>query len=230
MFYKSLFLLMVFLSTFFTLYLPYINDSPKLGLCVSLLSLTIVFIALVFGINVFSIYILFFVFVAQLIFIIHWIFIHFKMKKFAYFITISILSTITYFFSNTYIKEFFFNKKQAKNILAQHNIELNDDFKILDYKLYEFFDFSETFELKISENDFNRLSNEIKTSNHFSNYAKDKLDMEEVSNSNIDTSDYETSFAILREIKIKDNSATKYSNFKFSFLKSEQTLYYSRFD
>jgi hypothetical protein len=70
------------------------------------------------------------------------------------------------FFCN-YIDEFFYFKSDAKEDLKLANVDLKDDFEIIDNKVFGFPERYQWTKLKISINDKNRLISEIKNSKFF---------------------------------------------------------------
>lgn len=74
-----------------------------------------------------------------------------------------------------YFEDSFFSKNDAHQLLKEQNIQLNDDFKILDNSSYSAIgDYYHTFELEISEKDRKRISDEIKSDKNFKSIADDK--------------------------------------------------------
>ncbi|CAM3432270.1 hypothetical protein OBJ96_13090 [Empedobacter falsenii] len=110
----------------------------------------------------------------QIIFISYWIFTAFKKIG----LVISTILIVGFFLliMQPWISDWTFSKKDATKILSYHNIELKDDFKILKNEARGFRDYYETFTLKLSDNDFNRISQTIKTSKnykeHFTDYTE----------------------------------------------------------
>lgn len=72
----------------------------------------------------------------------------------------------------------FFTKNQAKKILAEQDIVLKDDFKVLNNKTRSpLGDYYHRFRLEISEEDKNRLINEIKLVPYFKSINEEKKDL-----------------------------------------------------
>ncbi len=73
-----------------------------------------------------------------------------------------IIATFPFDFYNNY----FFFKKDVRQILGEADIVLSDDFKILDNKVSEFTSQIHTFKLKISEQDEKKLIKDSKQETH----------------------------------------------------------------
>ncbi|WP_156875573.1 hypothetical protein [Lacinutrix venerupis] len=71
-----------------------------------------------------------------------------------------------------YIDDYLFFKSDAIEHLSEQNIELKDDFEILENKSVGTVDYYHRFELSISESDKKRLVSEIKTSKFYQDSIK----------------------------------------------------------
>jgi len=71
------------------------------------------------------------------------------------------------FFVKVYIDDYLFFKDDAREFLAEQNINLKDDFEIIEHKQEGTVDYYHRFELLISKPDKDRLINEITSSKYY---------------------------------------------------------------
>lgn len=148
--------------TFLCLFLPYRNGQKQTGYIVGGILTTLITLTLLGNLDFLVIFIWPIIVIFQIIFITFWAFRLFGKKKTGTLITIILIIGATLLIMEPWISDWTFNKNDARKILSFHNLELRDDFKILKNEAGGFRDYYETFTLKLSDNDFNRISNEIK--------------------------------------------------------------------
>lgn len=110
------------------------------------------------------------IFIAILLFIgipflIFFILRRFGQPKIGKIIGIGVLAILTLFTTYIVFEDHFFFKSTARNKLKQADLILNDDFKIINNESGGFTDFYQIFELKISDNDFYRLTENYRSAN-----------------------------------------------------------------
>jgi len=158
---------------FICFWLPFKNGSKKTGITTGIV-LSLLIILTLFSDNMFLLMFIWLVVIAfQLIFIGYWTAIHFGKKKLALIIAITLILSLVLLVLSPWIKDWTFSKNDVREILAKHNIELKDDFKIKDNESGGFLDYCHTFTLEISESDFIRISNQIKSYSSFEGYISD---------------------------------------------------------
>jgi len=135
----------------------------------------------------------------QIIFISYWTFTAFNKKKTG--LVLSTILTIGFLLliMQPWISDWTFSKKDVTKILSFHNLELKDDFKILKNEAGGFRDYYETFTLKLSDNDFNRISQTIKTSKNYKGHFTDYSNLPSADYKTTDTIDFETDNHFERE-------------------------------
>ena len=116
-----------------------------------------------------------------------------------------------------WISDWIFSKKDEREILSSHGIKLNDDFRILKNESGGFRDNYETFTIKISERDFNNISQIIKTSKKFKGMFADYANLPSAFYQIYDTVDFETDNQFQREYfsSHKMNNGTFHCRFQY---------------
>lgn len=135
----------------------------------------------------------------QIIFISYWTFIAFNRKKTGLLIATILTIGVLLLIMQPWISDWTFSKKDVTKILRFHNIELKDDFNILENEAGGFRDFYETFTIKLSDNDFIRISRTIKTSKNYKEYFSDYSNLPTADYKTTDTIDFETDNHFERE-------------------------------
>ncbi|WP_146104888.1 hypothetical protein [Polaribacter gangjinensis] len=162
----------------------------------------------------------------QIIFISYWIFNAFNKKKtgqiIAGILTIGFLLLIM----EPWISDWTFSKKDAIKILSVHNFELNDDFIILKNEAGGFRDYYETFTLKLSDNDFNRISEKIKTSKNYKGHFTNYSNLPTADYKTTDTIDFETDNHFEREYWTSKKMENGTFHFRFQLDKENKELSY----
>ena len=119
-----------------------------------------------------------------------------------------------------------FSKKDATKILSFHNIELKDDFKILKNEAGGYRDYYETFTLKLSDNDFNRISQTIMTSKNYKGHFTDYTKLPLADYKTTDTVDFETNNHFEREYWTNNKMENGTYHFRFQLDKKKKELSY----
>lgn len=155
--------LVLYLLSIVCLVIASLNNRNTLGVIVCI-TLCVILTFILASQNPFLFpYLMLFVLVFQFIFIIYWILRYYNQKKIAFvFFTFSIISLLFIVFQ-PWISDFLFDKKDVREILKFHKLELNDDFKIIKNKTEEgLADYYQTFTIKISNQDLDSISKKIK--------------------------------------------------------------------
>gem|GEM_PF-894081 len=162
----------------------------------------------------------------QIIFISYWTFTAFNKRKTG--LVISTILTIGFllFIIQPWISDWTYSKKDATKILSFHNIELKDDFKILKNEAGGVRDYYEKFTLKLSDNDFNRISQTIKTSNNYKGHFADFTNLPLADYKTNDTIDFETDNHFEREYWTNKKMENGTFHFRFQLDKKDKVLSY----
>ena len=162
----------------------------------------------------------------QLIFIVYWTFRLFSRKKAGLIITGFLTVGFLLILLQPWISDRRFSKKDARKTLLFHGIELKDDFKILKNESGGFRDFYETFTLKISDDDFNNISERIKTSKNYKGLFTDYTKLPSADYQNYDTLNNETPNRFAREYFSKQKMNNGTYHFRMQLDKQSRELSY----
>jgi len=162
----------------------------------------------------------------QIIFISYWAFIAFNKKKTALVISTILSIGFLLLIMQPWIVDWRFNKNDVTKILRFHNIELKDDFKILENEAGGFRDYYETFTLKLSDNDFNHISQTIRNSKNYKGHFKDYSNLHTIYNKTADTINFETDNYLEREYWSTAKMENGTYHFRFQLDKRNKELSY----
>lgn len=162
----------------------------------------------------------------QIIFISYWAFRVYNRKITGQVIATVLTIAFLLLLMQPWISDWTFNKENVRKILVFHNLELRDEFKILENKAGGFRDSYETFTLKLSDNDFNRISQTIKTSKNFKGLFTDYSNLPTAEYKTTDTIDFETNHYIEREYWTSTKMENGTCHFKFQLDKKSKELSY----
>lgn len=162
----------------------------------------------------------------QIIFISYWLFSAFNKKKTGLIIATILIIGFLLLIMQPWISDWTFSKKDAVKILSFHNIELKDNFKILKNEAGGFRDYYETFTLKLSDNDFNSISQTIKTSKNYKGLFTDHSNLPSADYKNTDTIDFETNNHFEREYWTSSKMENGTYHFRFQLDKKSKELRY----
>jgi hypothetical protein len=185
--------------TLLCMLLPYKSGYKATGNLVGLVLGTLITLTLIGNLEYLVIFIWPLIVIFQIVFITYWTFGIFGRKKRGKIAVIILTFFFILILMQPWISDWTFSKKDVRKILSFHTIKIKDDFKILKNESGGFRDFYETFTLKISDADFNRISKEIKTSKNYKGYFSDFSNLPSADFKNNDTLDFETENHFERE-------------------------------
>ena len=162
----------------------------------------------------------------QIIFIFYWAFSAFNKKKTGLVVAAILSIGFLFLIMQPWISDWTFSKKDVNKILSFHSLELKDDFKILKNEAGGFRDYYETFTLKLSDNEFNRITQTIKTSKNYKGYFKDYYNLPTADYKSNDTIDFETDNHFEREYWSNSKMENGTYHFRFQFDKQNKELSY----
>lgn len=126
-----------------------------------------------------------------------------------------------------WIVDWTFNEKDAREILSWQEIELKDDFEVIDNESGGFTDYIQSFTLKISQSDFDRIANDIKSSKNFQRINTNSTSQIPSADYNsIDTLNYETENQIIREYYTDEKKEDGTFHFYLQLSKKDSELNY----
>src|SRR5687768_11322695 len=162
----------------------------------------------------------------QIIFITYWTFRYFGRKKTGKITAIILTILFLLVLMQPWLSDLAFSKKDVRNILSFHGIILNDDFSIIENESGGLMDYRETFTIKISANDFNLLSQKIRSSKNYKGFFTDYTNMPRPDYNTKDTVDLETDKILEREYYSADKMENGTDHFIFQLFKKDKQLSY----
>lgn len=218
--------LILFGLTVLCFFLPFKNGQRKTGYIVGLSLGFIITLTLIETPDFFVIPFWLVIIIFQIIFVSYWTFRNFNKGKVGGIITIALTIAFLFLLMQPWISDWTFNKKNVIEILTFHDIELRDDFKILQNEAYGVRDYYETFTIKLSEDDFYRISQTIRTSKNFKGVFTDYSNLPTVSSETNDTVDFETDNSFQREYWTSKKMENGTYHFLFQLNKENKELNY----
>lgn len=212
--------------TFLCFFIPFKKGQRQTGYITAGTLAFIITLTLIGNLDFLVIFIWPVIIIFQIIFISYWSFTAFNKKKTGL-ITSTILTVgIFFLIMQPWISDWTFSKKDATKILTFHNIELKEDFKILKNEAGGFRDYYETFTLKLSDNDFNRIAQTIKISKNYKGHFTDYTDLPSADYKTSDTVDFETNNHFEREYWTNNKMENGTYHFRFQLDKKNKELSY----
>lgn len=223
-------LIILYGLTFICFFIPLKLGRKLTGYIVGLtLSFAITF-SIIGNLDFLVVFIWLIILIFQVIFISYWTFRAFNRKKTGLVVSLGLTIVFLLFLMQPWISDWTFNKKDVIKILSFHNLELRDDFKILRNEAGGLRDYYETFTLKLSENDFNRISQAIKTSKNYKGLFTNCSDLPSADYKTTDTIDFETDNHFEREYWTKMKMENGTFHFRFQLDKQKRELNYTGSD
>ncbi|MWB96073.1 hypothetical protein GON26_17035 [Flavobacterium sp. GA093] len=223
------FCLVLYGLTLLCFFLPFKNGQKVTGKIVGVILGIVITLTVIGNLDFLIIFIWPLIAVFQIIFISYWSFRIFGRRKTGKIVAIVFTTAFLLLLMQPWISDWTFNKKDVKKILAFHNLELKDDFKILKNESFGFKDYRETFILKLSDNDFNRISQSIKSSKSYKGFFRDYSNAPSVDTQN-DTVDFETTNYFEREYSTNRKMENGTYHFWFQLDKQKKELEYNGSD
>jgi hypothetical protein len=219
--------LILFGLSFLCYWLPSKNGQREIGLIASIPLGLLVGLTFIGSLEFLVIFIWPVILAFQIVFLTYWTFRNFGLKK-AGFITGLILTTLFLLVAmSPWIEDFAFNNKDAKEILSWQKIKLNDDFEILKNESGGFSDYAHSFKLKISQSDYDRIANMIRSSKNYKGLITDLTNQIPTADyRSTDTVNYETENYIAREYYTKAKMEDGTYHFLIKLSKKDNELNY----
>ena len=212
--------------TLLCFFIPFKKGNRKTAYIVSATLGVLITLTLIGNLEFLVIFIWPIIIMFQLIFISYWAFNDFNKKKIGQVIATTLTIGFLILIMEPWISDWIFTKKDATKILNSHNIKLKDDFKIQKNEAGGFRDYYETFTLKLSDNDFNRISQTIKTSKNYKGIFKNNSDLPSADYKTTDTIDFETDKLFEREYWTNPKRENGTYHFRFQLIKNTKELNY----
>lgn len=219
-------ILILYSLTILCFFLPFRNEKKQTAYIVSIILGLLISFTIIWELDFLVIFIWPLILMFQIIFIFYWIFRIYNRRKTGQIIALVLSISSLLLIMEPWISDWTFNKKDVRKILISHNLELKDDFKILKNEARGFRDYYETFTLKLSDNDFNRISNKIKTSKNYKGFFKDYSNLPSLDYKTYDTLDFETGNHFEREYCTSEKLENGTYHFTFQLDKQRKELSY----
>lgn len=216
--------------TLLCFFIPFKNGQKQTGYIVGWTLGVLITLTLIKNLDFLVVFIWPVIALFQIIFISYWTFRAFNRRKTGQIVTLVLTIAFVLLLMQPWISDWTFTKKDANKILAFHNLKLRDDFKILKNETGGFKDYYETFTLKLSDDDFNRISQKIKTSKNYKGFYTDYSNLPTIDYKISDTVDFETTTHFEREYCTKKKMKNGTYHFWFQLDKRNKELSYSGSD
>jgi len=216
--------------TFFCFFIPYKCGQKLTGQLVGIILGLLITLTLVGNLDFLVIFIFPIIIIFQLIFITYWTLRLFEKRRAGKIIALILTVIVLLIIFSPWISDWTYDKKDVKEVLSFHSIELKDDFKILRNESGGFRDFYETFTIKISAKDFYNISQKIKTSKNYKGLFTDFYNLPSSDYKNYDTLDFETSKTFEREYFSNKKMKNGTFHFRFQLNKQNKELSYTGSD
>lgn len=212
--------------TFLCFFLPFKCGQKNTGKVVGLILGILITLILIGNLDFLVIFIYPVIIFFQLIFIIYWVLRLFNKKKAGIIVTVVLTIGAILLIMSPWISDWTFNKKDVRKILAFHDIELKDNFKIIENESGGFRDFYETFTIKLSDRDYFQLAEKFRTSKHYKGFFTDYKNTPSAGYNSYDTVDFETENFINSEYFTKKKMNNGTYHFRFQLDKKDKELSY----
>lgn len=206
---------------------PYKSGHKNTGLIVSLILGLIITLSLIVDLDFLVIFIWPIIIIFQIVYIIFWIFKVYGKKRLGTISALVLAGIFILIAMQPWISDWTFNKKDVRKILLYHGFELQDDFNIIQNQCGGFRDYYQTFTIRISDNDYQKIASKIKSSKYYKGLFTDLTKHLPTSDyKNHDTIDFETNFNFERKYWSKQAMDNGTYHFSFKVSKTEKELIY----
>ena len=207
--------------------LPYKSGQKTIGWIVSLILGVLITWTLIGNLEFLIIFIWPIILSIQIIFITYWSFRLYGRKKIGTISAIIIAGIFLLIVMQPWISDWTFSKRDAQEILSHHDFQLNDDFEILRNESGGFSDYYHSFTLKISDSDYQKIANDIRSSKNFSGLRTDLTKQTPSADyKSADGVNFETNYHIEREYFSKQKMNDGTFHFRFQLSKTDKELSY----
>lgn len=218
--------LVLFGLTFICFLIPYRNGQKLTSYIVGSTLFLIIALTFIGNLSFLVIFIWPVIVLIQIIFITYWSFRAFNRKKTGLVVATILTFAFLLLLLQPWISDWTFNKKDVRKILAFHHLEVKDDFKILENEAGGFRDYYETFTIQLSENDYKRLTQTIRTSKYFKGLSTNYSNPSAMFNTINDTIDSENANYYVREYWTSTKMENGTYHFTIQLDKKSKTLSY----
>jgi energy-coupling factor transporter transmembrane protein EcfT len=215
--------LILFGLTILCFWFPYKHGNKQIGIITGVILSLIIAWTILAELEFLVIFIWPFLLVFQITFLTYWTFRICNRPKTGKYISSILTLGFILLCMSPWISDWTFSKNDALKILAEHNIELKDDFKILKNESGGFMDYAHTLKIQISDSDKSRIAKEIRESKGFLEVVDFKKDYPSADYETFEKLNFETKNYLNREYYVKEpmEDGTKHFHFQLSKTKNE---------
>ena len=207
-------------------WLPYKNENKRIGIITGIILSLIIAWTIFAELEFLVIFIWPFILVFQIIFLTYWTFRIFKRPKTGKYVSSVLTLGFIILCMSPWISDWTFSKNDARKLLAKHNIELKDDFKILKNESGGFMDYAHTLKIQISDSDKLRIAKQIRESEGFLEVVGFKSNFPSANYETYEKLNFETENYLNREYYIKEPMEDGTIHFHFQLSKTKNELQY----
>jgi len=207
-------------------WLPFKEGRKRTGIITGILLSIIIAWTILAELEFLVIFIWPFILVFQIIFLIYWTFRMFKRPKTGKYVSSVLTLGFVILCLSPWISDWTFSKNDARKLLAKHNIELKDDFKILKNESGGFMDYAHTLKIQISNSDKLRISKQIRESEGFLEIVDFKNNFPSANYETYEKLNFETENYLNREYYLKEPMEDGTIHFHFQLSKAKNELQY----
>ena len=207
-------------------WLPYKNGNKRIGIVTGIILALIIAWTILAELEFLVIFIWPFILVFQIIFLTYWTFRIFKKPRIGKYVSLFLTLVFILLCMSPWISDWTFSKNDARKLLAEHSIELKDDFKILKNESGGFLDYAHTLKIQISESDKLRIENEIRESKGFIETEDFLKDFPSANHYTFEKLNFETENYFNREYYVKEPKEDGTRHFHFQLSKTKNELQY----
>ena len=207
-------------------WLPFKEGNKRTGIITGIILCIIIAWTILAELEFLVIFIWPFILVFQTIFLTYWTFRIFKRPKIGKYVSSFLTLGFILLCMSPWISDWVFSKNDARKLLAEHNIELKDDFKILKNESGGFIDYAHTLKIQISDSDKSRIAKEIRESKKFLEIVDFKNNFPSADYETFEKLNFETENYLNREYYVKEPMEDGTIHFHFQLSKTENELQY----
>ncbi|MFT7379844.1 MAG: hypothetical protein ACI8ZQ_001597, partial [Bacteroidia bacterium] len=185
-------------------WLPFKEGNKRTGIITGIILCIIIAWTILAELEFLVIFIWPFILVFQIIFLTYWTFRIFKRPKIGKYVSSFLTLGFILLCMSPWISDWTFSKNDARKLLAEHNIELKDDFKILKNESGGFIDYAHTLKIQISDSDKSRIAKEIRESKKFLEIVDFKNNFPSADYETFEKLNFETENYLNREYYVKE--------------------------
>lgn len=222
--------LILFVLTAICFLLPYRAGNKSTAKAVGITLFVLIALTLIGNLEVLVIFIWPLVAIFQILFITYWLFKLFKKPRIGQAVVTVLTLAVILLIMSPWIADWTYSKKDVKEVLLFHKIVLQDDFEIVRNESGGVTDYYETFTIRLSNEDFNRIAEDIKKSPNYQGYFSDYLKVPRLEYNSNESIEFETDNFFDKEYFSNSKMENGTFHFYFQLDKQNKELSYTGSD